>query len=113
MKILESKEEFDSLINAGESILIDFSATWCGPCKVLIPQLEEAEKLYNESNKEIPLKFLKADVDNEKINAIVSSYMIRNVPTVMLFNKGILSNKFTGVKSKDQIIAFIDGSIKN
>jgi len=107
MQKIESKDQFDLLISENENVLVDFSASWCGPCKVLLPQLEEAEK-----SQETPgVKFAKIDVDSAEIKDVLERFSIKNVPTVIMFNGGSVKDKFVGAKSKGQILEFIKSSM--
>lgn len=111
MKKIESREDFDQMIQNNSNVLVDFSASWCGPCKVLLPQLEEAERFIKENESDVLVEFAKIDVDQDEIKEIVSSYFIRNVPTVILFSNGTEKVKFVGAKSKNQIVDFIKSNL--
>jgi thioredoxin 1 len=75
MKYLEKEEDFQDLISK-EKVLVDFYATWCGPCKMIGPILEEV-------NKEDNIEVIKIDVD--KFNSLAQDYKIMYVPTLMVF----------------------------
>ena len=80
-------EKFEDLIKSDKPILIDFFATWCGPCKMMHPVLEE---LHDKVG-------LKIDIDkNEQLAAI---YNVRSVPTLMVFKNGELKWRASGVQS--------------
>lgn len=81
IKHLENKEQFDELIK--DKVLVDFYAEWCGPCKMLAPNLEKLD--YN---------ILKVDVD--KFQDLAISYGVMSVPTLILFNNGKEVNKSIG-----------------
>jgi len=83
-------DNFSELITEG-IILVDFSAEWCGSCKVLIPILEELA-----SNNE-ELKVIKVDV--EKCSETATRFGIRSVPTLMFFKNGVEWNKLVGKQS--------------
>lgn len=84
-------EGFDNF----ESIIIDFSATWCGPCKALNPILDEISSTTN-------IKVFKLDVDENQQLAI--EHEIRSIPTMLLFKRGQLINRLTGMKRKEEIL---------
>lgn len=71
---------FDSIINLEKPVLIDFFATWCGPCKTLAPILKQVKDNLGER-----ITILKIDVD--KNQQLASKYQVRGVPTMILFQK--------------------------
>ena len=85
---LENKEQFDELIK--DKVLVDFYADWCGPCKMLAPNLEKLD--YN---------ILKVDVD--KFQDLAISYGVMSVPTLILFKDGKEVNKSIGYLDIDEL----------
>jgi thioredoxin 1 len=74
-------EKFNEIINGSQLTLVDFFATWCGPCKMMHPVLEQLKDEMGES-----LRIIKVDVDkNEKLS---ENYRIQSVPTLILFRGG-------------------------
>ena len=74
-------EKFNEIINGGQLTLVDFFATWCGPCKMMHPVLEQLKDEMGES-----IRIIKVDVDkNEKLS---ENYRIQSVPTLILFRGG-------------------------
>lgn len=71
-------EELKQMKQNGEKVLVDFYATWCGPCKMLLPRLELMQHEYPN------VKFVKIDVDQNMDGSM--EYGIRGVPTVMIFD---------------------------
>lgn len=94
-----TEENFNDLIHK-ELVLVDFFATWCGPCKMLGPVLEDLAN--DRSNVEI----VKVDVD--KCENIARSYGIMSVPTLLLFKNGALVSKKSGYMPKEQISLWIE-----
>ena len=92
-----NNENFDELIN-DELVLVDFYATWCGPCRMLSPIIEEVA---NEEN----VKVIKVDVD--KHEDIAKRFGIMSIPTVIVFKNGEEINKNIGLVSKEDIISWI------
>ncbi|MDD2435800.1 MAG: thioredoxin, partial [Bacilli bacterium] len=84
-----------------ELVLVDFYATWCGPCKMLTPIIDE---LINERQ----LKVVKIDVD--KNMELAQSYGIMSVPTLILFSKGKQLDKKTGFMSKEVLMNWINAN---
>ena len=76
-------ENFNDIINGNQLTLVDFFATWCGPCKQMHPVLEQLKASEGEN-----LRIIKLDVD--KNEALASAYRIQSVPTLMLFRNGEL-----------------------
>ena len=95
MKHLNNENEFKDVIKEG-TWLVDFSASWCGPCKMLEPNLEELSKEYN---------VLKVDID--KFRKLTDSFNIMSVPTIILFNDGKEVKQDVGYKSLDELKEFI------
>ena len=99
LKHINSVEEFDNEVKEG-TVLVDFFATWCGPCRMLSPVLEEV----SEENQD--LKVLKIDVD--EVSALAARYGIQSIPTLMLFKNGQRVETRTGYQNKNQLSAFIN-----
>ena len=85
-------EKFQDRIKSDKPVLIDFFATWCGPCKMMHPVLEElAEKVGEKA------RIIKIDIDrNQELSAV---HNVRSVPTLMIFQKGELKWRQSGVQS--------------
>lgn len=87
---------FNSIVQSATPVLIDFFAEWCQPCKVQSPILHELAREHAGK-----LRIVKIDVD--KNPEIANRYQIRSVPTLMLFKKGNIIWKHSGVASKQQL----------
>ena len=74
-------EKFNDVINGNQLTLVDFYATWCGPCKMMHPVLEQLKADLGDS-----IRIIKLDVD--KSGDIAEAYRIQSVPTLMLFREG-------------------------
>ena len=74
-------ESFNNVISSGQLVLVDFYATWCGPCKSMHPVLQELKQRLGDQ-----IRILKIDVDRYQNTA--SQYRIQSVPTLMLFRNG-------------------------
>jgi thioredoxin 1 len=91
---------FNSIIQSDKPVLIDFFATWCGPCKMLGPILKEVKDSLGDR-----ISILKIDVD--KNQQIASQYQVRGVPTMILFQNGKQLWRQSGVLPKEEIIKII------
>ena len=90
-----TNENFKELIK--EKVLVDFYANWCGPCKMIAPELEKVE-----SN----IKVVKVDVD--EFEDLAREYGVMSIPTLVLFNEGKEVKRTIGFIDKDKIEKFID-----
>ncbi len=93
-------ETFDDLIHSEKPVLVDFYATWCGPCQMLGPILKEVKDKLGDR-----VAIIKIDVD--KNQAVASHYRVKGVPTMMLFQNGKQLWRQSGVLSKMEIVAII------
>ena len=88
---------FSELISSDKPVLVDFFATWCGPCKTLAPILKEVKDELGEK-----VSILKIDVD--KNEALAAHSQVRGVPTLMLFKNGQQLWRTSGVLSKKDLV---------
>ena len=86
----------DLVLNSDKPVLVDFCATWCGPCRMLGPIIEELHGDYDGK-----AVVGKVDVDNNQ--QIAMQFGIRNIPTVLIFKNGEVVDKFVGVAPKAAI----------
>ena len=99
MEIL-NKENFNEKVLQGKgTVLVDFFATWCGPCKMLAPVLEQVAQ-------DTTAKIYKVDIDESE--DLARSYGIMVVPTMIIFKDGKQVEKFSGYMQKDAILANIN-----
>ena len=96
---LEKGQDFNSLIKNGV-VLVDFYATWCGPCKMLSPELEKLAEKRND------VTVLKVDID--QFEEIAAMYNVRVVPTIILFKDGANLSVSTGFKPVASLERFVD-----
>ena len=94
----------DDVINSETTVLVDYWAEWCGPCKMIAPILDEVAGEYTDR-----LKICKIDVDANQETP--PKYGIRGIPTLMLFKNGEVEATKVGALSKSQLQAFLDSNI--
>jgi len=97
------KASFSEIINGESSVLVDFFADWCGPCKTLAPILKDVKSDLGDS-----IKVVKIDVD--KNQALATKYQVRGVPTMILFKKGQQVWRQSGVVPKHELLQIIKAS---
>ncbi len=88
-------EEYSEIVNSSNPVVIDFHATWCGPCKVLSPILEELDSEIED------VEFVKLDVDQHP--QIAGQNQVMGVPTVVILKDGEVKDRFVGVQPKEVI----------
>ena len=98
---MNSNSSFDSLIHNETPVLVDFHATWCGPCKTLAPILEQVKQTLGDN-----IKIVKIDVD--KNPTIARQLNISSVPTLILYRAGKLISRKSGVVPAHEIIKMIE-----
>jgi len=87
--------------NSPIPVMVDFWATWCGPCKMIAPHVEEASSVYSGK-----LKVAKVDVDNNQ--KIASQYSIMSIPAVMFFKNGAVVDQIIGAVPKKALFDKIE-----
>ena len=98
MKVTSSNFE-EEVLNSDKTVLIDFYADWCGPCKMFSPIIESVA----EENEDV--KVVKIDVDNAQDLAI--KYQVMSIPTIVVIKNGKEVNRNVGVVSKSQIVEMV------
>lgn len=92
------------VIESGDPVLVDFFATWCNPCKMMAPILDEVA-----SRVEPRAHVYKIDID--QCHQLASKYEVMSVPTLMIFKDGQIVQKFIGVQSKEVLVNAIENAL--
>ena len=90
------------VINSDKPVLVDFTATWCGPCKMLSPIVDKLADEFAGT-----YKIVKLDIDQARTTA--QKYGIRSVPTVMVFKNGQKTAQNVGVAQRDKLVQLLQG----
>ena len=97
-------QEFESMAKQDDIAVVDFSATWCGPCRMLAPVLEEiSEKLGDK------VKFYNVDVD--EVPQLAMAYRVNSVPCVVMMKKGAFVDQSIGFRPGPQITSWIESHL--
>jgi thioredoxin 1 len=94
------KGSFNDIIQGDKPVLVDFFATWCGPCNYQGPILEELATAIGDE-----ARIIKINIDRNQ--AVAAKYNVRSVPTLMIFKNGEVKWKEAGVKEKEQLIQLL------
>lgn len=97
--VLTSENFEEEVIKSDKPVLVDFWATWCGPCRMIAPIVEQIA----EENEDI--KVCKVDVDDQP--ELTSSFGIQSIPTLIVFKNGEIVNKAVGARSKEAILEML------
>ena len=102
--MLPKSKTFQELIEGDTPVLVDFFAEWCGPCKMMQPILEDTSKQLCGK-----VKILKVDVDRNPLAA--SRFQVRGVPTLILFSRGEVVWRQSGVVPAHQLVQIIENTV--
>ena len=105
MEITATNENFAGILSDNTVVMVDFWATWCGPCRALSPTVEAIASEYDGK-----IAVVKCNVDD--CEDVSVEYGIRNIPTLLFFKNGELAGRLVGNVSKAEIAAKIDDLVK-
>lgn len=100
MAIEAKKENFDQL-TSGPLTVVDFWASWCGPCKMMEPIMDKLEQRYRGQ-----IKFVKLNVDGHQ--KIAQRYQVMSIPSLVLFRNGQAKEKVTGFYPEAKLVHYFD-----
>lgn len=92
---------FQELISSDKPVLVDFTATWCGPCKMMAPVLQQVKQSLGDK-----ITIIKVDIDKSPQTA--NSFQVQGVPTLILFRQGDIKWRQSGVVNAQALISAID-----
>lgn len=96
MEVTITNENFESLKNGAQPLVVDFWATWCGPCRMVGPVISELAQEYDG-------RIVVGKCDVEENEDIAMEFGIRNIPTILFFKNGQVIDKIVGAQSKARI----------
>ena len=102
MAIALTNENFNEIINGDKPVLVDFWATWCGPCKMLAPTIDELSE-------ELAGEVVVAKLDVDKAQDIAMQFGVMSIPTLVMFEGGKEVRRTVGFQPKAKLLQFIKG----
>lgn len=96
--------DFDQTVQSDKTVFVDFWATWCGPCRMLAPRLEEAAEIYDG-------QAIIAKYDCDQSSGKAAEFGVRGIPTILAFKNGELVDQRTGACDQATLNAFIEKNL--
>jgi thioredoxin 1 len=101
---IQDEAELDALLAAEPLVVVDCTATWCGPCKLVAPMMDQLADEYGDR-----AKVFKLDLDTNK--AVAKRFGIKSIPAVMFFKQGELTETIVGVKPYEEFSSALERSL--
>jgi thioredoxin 1 len=101
---IQDETEFDSLLTAESLLVVDCTATWCGPCKLVAPLIDKLADDFRDR-----AKIMKLDIDENK--SIAKRFRLRSIPAVMFFKQGELVETLVGVKPYEEFKSTVENHL--
>ncbi len=99
MEVIKEKD-FENVTKEG-TVVVDFFATWCGPCRMMAPILEEAQTQLGDK-----VKIVKVDVDESE--KLARKFGVMSIPTLIFFKDGQVKDKHVGLMMKDEFVEMVE-----
>ena len=104
MPVIATNTNFDGLLTDGKLVIVDFWATWCGPCRMLSPLLDEVEE-------EMADKITVVKVNVDDADEIAMRYRIMSIPTLLFFKGGVMVDRSVGAMPKSALVDRINANL--
>lgn len=101
MEVTITNQNLEQVLKSSSVVVVDFWATWCGPCRMLAPTVEEVSELMEG-------KAVVAKCNVDEVREVAMKYMIMSIPTLIYFKNGEVVDKTVGVVSKEDIVSKIN-----
>lgn len=102
VQVIDKDADFDgAVIKSDVPVLVDFGATWCGPCKALAPIVDKIADDFQGK-----LKVVSVDIDD--CTEVTKKYGVKSVPTIVIFNKGEKTGQTVGLTSRENILKLLN-----
>ena len=98
-------EEFDEIIGAKDVCVVDFSASWCGPCRMMAPVLEDVSEKYKG-------KYFFYQIDIDSAEELANKFNVSAVPTMIVFKKGKEVDRTSGYQDIDEFERFLNNAVR-
>jgi thioredoxin 1 len=105
MRIISNGQFEQEVLNSANPVFVDFWATWCGPCNVMVPVVEDVAKEF-----EGKVDFVKVDVDQSK--ELATKYNVMSIPDFIIFQNGKVLAQLSGILSKESLRKYIQNYSK-